>query len=114
MSGHTDASHHLHTRKRIHQKKQVFPHPNPYVRFVDLSVYVLGVVAPLMIAPQVWRVFSGKQVDGLHLATWVTFTLSAIVWLMYGFVHKERAVIIAQALFLIMNSAMVVGILIFS
>jgi len=47
MFGETIA--HITQRKRIHQKHQPFPHPDPKVRLLDNVVTVVSLILPLIL-----------------------------------------------------------------
>ena len=48
MANHVEGLHHFHTRKRIHQKHEIYPHPDRWMNFMDKAIYVMGVFGPLM------------------------------------------------------------------
>lgn len=103
--------HHLHVRKRT--KKEPYPHPQTFKRTIDRLVLVFGVFAPLMTMPQVWRVWVDQQADGLHIATWSVYFLNAVLFTIYGIIHKETPIIIMQGLFVVMTGMVSVGILLY-
>lgn len=108
-----NAQHHLHKRKRIHIKHEEYPHPNRWKRYLDYSVYAMGVISPVMTFSQVLQVWTLKSADGLSPATWATYLVSSIVWLTYGVVHKAKPIIISNILFIIATLLILIGIAIF-
>lgn len=109
---HTHSPHHLHTRKRIHAKKEKYPHPKWAIRVLDVMVYVMGVVGPIMTAPQAWRVWVDQNVNGLHPWTWCTYGISSTVWLIYGVAHREWPIVVSNILWVSFNWAVFIGILV--
>jgi len=105
--------HHQHIRKRVHQHKEVFPHPHPFKRFIDKAVLIFGVIAPLMTAPQAYRVWVDRQVEGLHLGTWSVYFVNAILFTIYGIIHKDKPIIVMQGLFVLMTGLVSLGIILF-
>ncbi|MBR9690558.1 hypothetical protein GOV08_02625 [Candidatus Woesearchaeota archaeon] len=113
MSQSNEGFHHLHKRKRVHQKLQQFPHPEKWKRVVDDSVYIAGVIGPLLTLPQIIKIWVNKTVEGVSLITWSAFLAYSIVWLVYGITHKEKPLIIAYVLWVILQIMVVAGIIMF-
>lgn len=109
----TDVFHHLHKRKRIHQHKEQYPHPHPHKRMVDKLVYVVGVITPLLTAQQAYMIFSTQVATGVSIVTFGGFILNNIIWLWYGWLHKEKPLIFMYSLLFIFNTLVVTGILMY-
>jgi uncharacterized protein with PQ loop repeat len=104
-----DAIHHVHKRKRIHQNKEPYPHPNQTKRVVDVLVYVAGIVSPIAATPQVLKIWLNQEAGSISLTMFSVHLVTNFVWLIYGFLHKEKPIVILYTLWLIMNSLIVVG-----
>jgi uncharacterized protein with PQ loop repeat len=76
---------------------------------VDKLVYV-ALITPFMALPQLWLIVQGKAA-GVSLITWATFLIIAVVWLLYGLKHKIRPMILVQSAWIVIDSAIVVGLL---
>jgi uncharacterized protein with PQ loop repeat len=79
----------------------------------DASITYGGLIGSLVTLPQVLEIWVHHNASGVSLFSWVGYTLGALMWLMYGIIHKERPIIFAYILGLPMALAIVVGILIF-
>ena len=66
-----------------------------------------------MTLPQLYRIWSEKSAVNISLATWSTYLLVASIWLVYGLVHKDRAITINSFLFVVVQSVIVLGIVMF-
>ena len=99
--------HHIHQRKRQHVLS-TYPHPQPWVRFLDRLLVVVAVIAPLMTLPQIFRIVSERSAVGVSPWTWGAFAFFNVPWLIYGVVHKERPIIVAYTMWLIVNSTVVI------
>ncbi len=113
MSKQSDVLHHLSVRKRIHQKHEPFPHPDKWKRFIDKLIYPIGILGPIMGIPQLIHIYGDKNVEGLTLSTWLLWSIINSFWLLYGFVHKEKPIIITNIMWLMMNVSVVIGILLY-
>lgn len=104
---------HLHRRKRIYQKLEKYPHPNKGIRALDRLVLILAFIMPIVELPQLIKIFAEKTAEGVSLSTWSFFVLCGIPWLIYGIVHKEKPIVILYLLWIIIDSAIVIGILLY-
>jgi len=106
--------HHLSKRKRIHLKKEQYPHPNKWVRWLDKFLLIVAVLGPLITLPQIIEIYFVKNVSGVSIITWGLFALGAIPWIIYGFVHKEKPIVISYALWFVLALLIVVGVVVYS
>lgn len=109
-----DALYHLHLRKRVHQKLEPYPHPNPFKQILDHLIYVVGVSGPILTIPQVLKIWESRSADGVSLITWGSLFVIACVWLLYGIVHREKPIIAANILWILVDATIVGSILYFS
>ena len=108
-----NVEHHIHQRKRIHEDKQPFPHPDKKIRYIDNMAMVNAVVMPLTVLPQIYRIFYYQVVDGISLLMWVLFALSCLVMLVYGIVHKSKELIVLNVCWTVMNVIVIAGVIIY-
>ncbi|SPY29915.1 Sugar transporter SemiSWEET [Photobacterium damselae subsp. damselae] len=75
---------------------------------------VMGIVGPLATLPQLYKLFfsHSEHAVGLSLITWVLYALLALLWAIYGFVHKNPPIWVGNSLGFLMDAAMVFGIFI--
>lgn len=76
----------------------------------DRSIIAAVFLSPLSAVPQVIEVLSGRT-DGLSLFSWISFTVFALMFLVYGIIHKLMPVIIANGIWLIVDGLVVAGII---
>ena len=104
---------HIHLRKRIHQKKQKYPHPNRWISLLDRFVIVFGFLNGLATIPQVLEIWIGKDASGVSLLSWSYYVAFAILLLIYGLVHKEKPIIITYSIGTVMYTLIVIGVIIY-
>lgn len=80
---------------------------------LDIIIYPVAVLAPVALLPQVVQLYVTKDASSLALPTWLVLGLLNLVWFYYGLVHKERPIIITNAMLAVLNFAVVVGILLY-
>jgi MtN3 and saliva related transmembrane protein len=104
--------HHTSVRKRIYQNLEEFPSKDPFKRFLDRLIFVVGFLGPLFTIPQLVNVWIAKQVAGVSFASWAAYAALDIVWIVYGFVHKEKPIVFAYMLWFIANAGVAIGVLV--
>jgi|SRR3989344_9149333 len=101
--------HHLHIRKMIYEQHQPYPHPNPTIRFLDKFVFGIAFIMPLTALPQLYKVWFEGNAQGVSVLTWLLLAILSIPMIIYGIVHKEKPIILMYALWVIVNSLVVIG-----
>ena len=104
---------HLMLRKRLFKNLEPYPHPEKFKRYFDKFMFVVGSFAPLALLPQVTQVYLQHNVDGLSVSTWVLLGIINGLWATYGFLHKERPILIANLGMAILDASIVAGVLLF-
>ena len=61
--------------------------------------------------PHVVAVWSGSQVGGVSVITWLTYLASAILWLVHGIRKRDKAIYLACIGWILLDAAVVVGVL---
>ena len=105
--------HHLHRRKRIHDKRESYPSKNKWIRLLDRFLLIVAIFGPFVALPQIIKIITLQSAYGLSLPTWVLYSLGNIPWVIYGTIHKDKPIIIAYSLWFIMNLTIVTLILIY-
>ncbi len=82
-------------------------------RFIDRAAYVVGILFPLSTLPQLNQLFTSHDAGGLSLITWVMYALLTGLFLIYAWVDRIKPLILAQAAWLIVDIAMIIGILLY-
>lgn len=102
--------HHLHKRKRASGRAlHPFPASSRMLRFLDKVVYAAGIIAIIMMLPQLKLIYVEKNAGGLAPITWIMLAVLNIPWIIYGVVHKERPIILVYILWLIVNTLVFIG-----
>lgn len=80
---------------------------------VDVTVYVVSIVSPILTIPQIVDIYVGKDASGVSALTWGAYTLFSLPWVFYGILHKEKVLVINNVLWFIANGLVFVGTLIY-
>ncbi|MFO7802684.1 MAG: SemiSWEET family transporter [Desulfovermiculus sp.] len=105
--------HHIHQRKRIHSKKEEYPHPDKKIKLLDRVCMVFSVVMPATTIPQIYKTYVFQDVTGVSLWMWILYCFAVVPWLIYGIVHKAKPIIVLNILWLIVQVIMIVGVLLY-
>lgn len=109
---HNNVAHHVSLRRRIYKNLEQYPHPERKKRIVDSAAYVMGVLTPLTSLPQLYEIWILKNSAGVSVSTWSLWIGTSAFWFYYGFIHKERPIMVAQSLWFVLELLVVIGVLI--
>lgn len=101
------AHHHLHKRKRKSLKK--YPHSNKWVRLLDRSILIVAILGPIMNLPQILKIYLNHSAAGVSALTFSLLLIMSIIWLIYGFVHKDKPIITSSALWIVSHTFVIFG-----
>ncbi len=108
---------HLHRRKRIHNKKkeyEPYPHPEKFKAMIDRIVYLIGVLGPALGGVQAYKIWTTKNATGVSLSLFGFNMIFNLIWITYGFLHREKPIILMYTLWFIMNLLVTIGTLLYS
>ena len=80
----------------------------------DLVIYFAAIVAPVMTVPQLYKIWSDKQVSGVSIQTWATYSAISLIWVLYGIKIKAKPIILTNALLLLIDTLIVIGVIVYS
>jgi MtN3 and saliva related transmembrane protein len=69
--------------------------------------YAAGTLTTIAFVPQVLHVWKTKRADDLHIGTLVIFTVGVALWVVYGIAVRELPVILANAVTLVLQCAII-------
>lgn len=67
--------------------------------------YAAGTLTTIAFLPQVLHVWKTKKADDLHIGTLFSFTTGILLWLIYGIAMRQAPVILANAVTLALQCA---------
>jgi uncharacterized protein with PQ loop repeat len=71
----------------------------------------LSILTMLMTVPQVVTVWTGPSVEGVSLVSWLSYLVSACLWLVYGLRKHDKTVYLACIGWILLDAAIVIGVL---
>ncbi len=78
-------------------------------KWLDKLVY-FGVIAPFLAIPQAYAVWTGNSA-GVSFITWFSLLIMACIWLSYALYHRIRPLIMVHTGWILVNSAVILGLL---
>lgn len=94
---------HIHKRKRGRVD-------GSSVLLLDRVCTVFAVFMPLTTLPQIYKIYHYQDASGLSLWTWVLYSIGVIPFLLYGIVHRVPHLIVLNALWIVAQIVLIVGI----
>jgi len=84
-----------------------------YIVFLDKLTFIVGIIGPFTVLPQIYSIFSTHSAAGVSLMTWVLIFVVTFPWILYGIAHKEKSIIVSFILWEVVNLMVVVGVLLY-
>jgi uncharacterized protein with PQ loop repeat len=75
----------------------------------DRFMLLVAVIEPLSTLPQIYEIWIKGQTVGVSATTWFLYSLAEALWLVYGIKQRDRAIIVASALWAIMELLVAAG-----
>jgi hypothetical protein len=78
------------------------------------SMIIAGMVSPVATIPQIVKLYAThtQHAPGQSLTTWAVYTGIALLWVVYGMINRQPAILIGNALGTIMYGLVVFGIVV--
>ena len=108
---------HKHERRMRHKLKHLDKRwsreTKRYIRFLDKLTFIVGIIGPFTVLPQIYKIFINHQAEGVSALSWALIFAVTLPWVFYGFAHKEKPIIFSFILWEVMNLLVMIGALIY-
>jgi uncharacterized protein with PQ loop repeat len=84
-----------------------------YIVFLDKLTFIVGVIGPFTVLPQIYSIYTTRSAAGVSLATWSLIFIVTFPWILYGMAHKEKSIIVSFILWEVVNLLVVIGVLLY-
>jgi MtN3 and saliva related transmembrane protein len=74
----------------------------------ELIGYLAAALTTLSFVPQAWHTFTTRDVSGVSLGMYTTFTMGVALWLIYGVLLQAWPIVIANAITLTLSAGILV------
>jgi MtN3 and saliva related transmembrane protein len=75
------------------------------MNIVDWIGYAAATLTTLSFVPQAWLSFRSRDVSGISLGMYSSFTIGIALWLLYGLLLRQWPLIVANSITLLLASA---------
>jgi uncharacterized protein with PQ loop repeat len=99
------SAHHLVNLSILNKKREK--------RIVSRFVMILSVIGPITTIPQIYKVWFGGDANGVSETTWLFYVINSVIWLVYGLQIKNKPIIISSSLWVLMDTAVALGVIIY-
>jgi uncharacterized protein with PQ loop repeat len=79
-----------------------------HLHALDYMVYAASIFGPLTALPQLHAIYILKT-SGVSTVSYIGYSSLSVLWLYYGFVHRDKPIIMSNLFWLIANGAILVG-----
>lgn len=100
-----------HKHERATGEKKI--HKTSYTKFLDKTTFVMGVIGPFTVVPQIYSIFHSHSAAGVSLFTWILMFVVTFPWVLYGIAHKEKSIIVSFILWEVVNAGVALGVMLY-
>ncbi len=104
---------HFLLRKRFYKKLGRYPSRDKVKKFVDGLICLVGILGPILTIPQLTKIWIEKNASGVSLISWSAYLIFAVVWLVYGVVHREKTIVSMYTIWIFIDALIVAGIVLY-
>ncbi|MDO8591358.1 MAG: SemiSWEET family transporter [bacterium] len=79
--------------------------------YFEKFMLVFATIEPLATIPQIYQIWFSEDSSGVSLATWIFYTITSCIWLVYGIMRKDKPIIVSGVLWTSTQAVVVIGIL---
>jgi len=99
---------------KIHDKYFAKHRSNPVVvERVDLTMMIVGFLSPLATFIQVITIVINRTAHGISIVSWLIYLIVSLAWLLYGFLHKSKPLIVIEFVSVVTNIFIIIEFFIF-
>ena len=74
----------------------------------------VSVATMVMTVPQVLSIWVGRDAGAVSLVAWASYLFSACLWFVYGLRKKDKTIYLACMGWIILDAAVVIGVIVYS
>ncbi len=78
-----------------------------------MLVYTGASIGPIITIPQILLIWGQKNAAGISSITWLGYACGSTIWIIYGFVHKERPILFTNIAMFLVQITVLTGSLIY-
>lgn len=82
-------------------------------QIITRLVLALSIIEPALTLPQIFQIWIDRDASGVSVITWGLYIVTASIWLAYGLQLKNKPIIISNALWIVVEASVVLGILLY-
>jgi uncharacterized protein with PQ loop repeat len=82
-------------------------------KLIDKLIYIAAVAYPLTTIPQIADIFTNKSSANVSLVTWLLYDLFTFIFLWYAVEKKLKPLIVEYCMWIVAQSIVVFGILLY-
>lgn len=80
---------------------------------IDWLMWLAGLVGPISTIPQIYVIYVNKSATNISMLSWGLYSATTVVFLLYSIIHKLKPLIINSLLWLLADTAVIVGIMLY-
>jgi len=88
--------------------------PRQRVFSIDVLAYIVSSLSLLFTVDQVRIIWVDHHPSGVSFLSWTFYTISALVWFIYGVAHKDNVIVTTNFLWFVFSLLVVIGVVVYA
>lgn len=85
------------------------PVDTPFKRGVDKAAYLAALLGPMTTVPQIVQIYQTRSAEDISILAWAGFSVYSAFWVLYGWVHRDLPLTLANLLWTLLQGMVLVG-----
>lgn len=81
-------------------------------KYFEWFMLIFATIEPIATIPQIVEVWKGGGAEGVSLVTWLLYSLTSCIWLIYGITQRDKPLILSGILWVTSQGLVVAGLLV--
>ena len=81
---------------------------------IDVLAYIVSSLSLLFTVDQVRIIWVDHHPSGVSFLSWTFYTISALVWFIYGVAHKDNVIVTTNFLWFVFSLLVVIGVVVYA
>jgi uncharacterized protein with PQ loop repeat len=89
-------------------------HGTTAVSGLEKVLRIVSVATMLMTVPQVLTIWIGRDAGAVSIVAWASYLFAACLWFVYGLRKKDKTIYVACMGWILLDAAVVIGVIVYS
>ena len=106
---------HIHQHHQSQKRRGIILSGNAKLMHpIDMAAYIASFLNLAFSTDQARIIWTTREATGVSFLMWAVATISSVVWMLYGVIHKDRLIAVVNTIWIVLSLVILVGISLYS